>query len=244
MMLIKRTLVSLAAAAMVAAPSFADAVTEDYVRQNANDVLAALTAPGVSTADRRVQFQQYIEQFTDIDQVAKQNLTKTYVNSFSEEEMTEYLAAFRAYALAVYEDYFDQYKGEGIEVLGSIDRNARISIVKSKVTGTDGEPLEVNWFVVKHKDRYLVMDLGLKLNGQTIWLLAEQQAQFKSILSSNNGSAAALIDRINQQTADLVAKRADAGGEVAGEAIAVEGESVAVEGNGEEGAPGADAEGL
>ena len=205
--MISRNLI-LSAALMVASalPAFADAETEEYVRVNANEVLAALNAPDLTPAERRTQFQTYMDEFTNLDAVAKFVIGK-YAKRFSDEEMEAYLTTFRNYALVVYEFYFNEYRGQDVKVMGSTDRNPRDSIVDTEIIRADGQELEVRWRVLNRGGQYQVVDVALNAEGNLIWLAIEQQAQFLSILDKNNGSSEALIDVINGMTADLVAQR-------------------------------------
>ena len=192
--------------AVSALPAFADAKTEEYVRTNANDVLASLNAPGLTASERRAQFQTYMDEFANLDAVAKFVIGK-YAKRFSDEEMETYLATFREYALAVYEFYFNEYRGRDVKVIGSTDRNARDSIVDTEIVRADGQELEVRWRVLNRGGQYQVVDVALNAEGNLIWLAIEQQAQFLSILDKNNGSSEALIEVIDGMTADLVAQR-------------------------------------
>lgn len=210
-MISRKWILSAAMLAFTAMPAFADTQTEEYVRSNANDVLASLNAPGLTAAERRVQFQAYMDEFANLDAVAKFVIGK-YAKRFSDEEMETYLATFRAYALAVYEFYFNEYRGRDVKVVGSTDRNARDSIVDTEIVRADGQELEVRWRVLNRGGKYQVVDVALNAEGNLIWLAIEQQAQFLSILDQNNGSSDALIAKINSMTDELVAMRpADAG---------------------------------
>lgn len=181
----------------------ADDKTEAYVQENANNVLSSLNAPDVTAAERRQQFQIYMEEFSNLDAVAKFVIGK-YSRQFSEEDLDRYITAFRAYALAVYEFYFNEYRGEAVEVTGSLDRNARDSIVDTTIVRADGEALTVRWRVLQRGGEYQVVDIALNADGQLIWLAIEQQAQFLSILNKNNGSPDALIAKIDSMTQELV----------------------------------------
>ena len=64
-------ILSAAILAMSAMPAFADTQTEEYVRTNANEVLASLNEPGLNGAERRAKFQGYMDEFTNLDAVAK-----------------------------------------------------------------------------------------------------------------------------------------------------------------------------
>lgn len=205
-MISRKWILSAAMLAFTALPAFADTQTEEYVRSNANDVLASLNTPGLSASERRVQFQTYMDEFANLDAVAKFVIGK-YAKRFSDEEMEAYLATFREYALAVYEFYFNEYRGRDVKVVGSTDRNARDSIVDTEIVRADGQELEVRWRVLNRGGKYQVVDVALNAEGNLIWLAIEQQAQFLSILDQNNGSSDALIAKINSMTADLESQR-------------------------------------
>ncbi|MCR9080061.1 MAG: ABC transporter substrate-binding protein [Hyphomonadaceae bacterium] len=202
----QKWILSVAMLAMSALPAVADTQTEEYVRANANDVLASLNEPGLNGDERRAKFQGYMDEFTNMDAVAKFVIGK-YSKRFTPEEMDAYLATFRAYALAVYEFYFHEYRGRDVKVTGSTDRNARDSIVDTEIVRADGQELEVRWRVLNRGGNYQVVDVALNAEGNLIWLAIEQQAQFLSILDQNNGSVDALITKIESMTDDLIAQR-------------------------------------
>lgn len=202
----RKWLISAVLLAFAGSPAFADTNTEEYVRANANDVLQSLSAPNMDADARRAEFQTYMDEFTNIDAVAKFTIGK-YSKRFSDEEMTAFLASFRVYALALYEEYFIAYRGREVNVSGSLDRNPRDSIVDTKILREDGRELAVRWRVLKRGGKYQVVDIALNSNGNLIWLAIEQQAQFIAILDKNNGSAEALIDKIDAMTARVIARR-------------------------------------
>lgn len=204
----KKVIAGLAFSLALSLPATADLQTEEYVRTNANDVLASLNAPDLNAADRRAQFQTYMDEFTNLDAVAKFVIGK-YSRRFNEEEMAKYLTAFRTYALVVYEFYFNEYRGRDVEVLGSTDRNARDSIVDTQIISMSGQKMVVRWRVLNRGGKYQVVDVALDSDGNLIWLAIEQQAQFLSILDKNNGSVDALISVIESMTADLEAERTE-----------------------------------
>ncbi|MEL6829074.1 MAG: ABC transporter substrate-binding protein [Pseudomonadota bacterium] len=198
-----RTMLLAASCALLAAvPAMADIDTEEFVRENANSVLESLNDPDLDAAERRVAFQQYMDEFANIDAVAGFVIGK-YSRRFTDAEMESYLAAFRTYALAVYEFYFNEYRGQKVDVTGSTDRNPRDSIVDTEILRGDGQTLEVRWRVLDRGNQYQVVDVALDADGNLIWLAIEQQAQFLSILDQNNGSADALINKIQSMTTQL-----------------------------------------
>lgn len=197
-----RTALAAAVLAGSTLPAFADARTESYVQKNASDVLQSLNNPNLSTAERTAAFSGYMDKFTDLDAVSNFVIGK-YSRRFTEAELTKYRKAFREYALAVYESELDAYRGEAVVVKNSVDRSETDSIVNTVIKRQDGKDMDVRWRVQGTEGNYQVVDVALNLDGNLIWLAIEQRAQFIALLDRQNGSADALIKKINAMTEDL-----------------------------------------
>ena len=196
-----------AAAAFVSAQAFADIKSEKFVEENANEVLAALNSPDLDSAARTDAFNNYMDQFANMNAVARVSLGK-YARRFSKEDFEVYRAAFREYALAVYEVQLDRYRGEAVQILGSDDNNERDSIVKTRITKADGESLDVYWRVFLRPAGYEVVDVALSLDGNVLWLGSQQRRQFVDMLDQNRGEPAVLVTWLNDATAKLRAEQA------------------------------------
>ncbi|RIJ31403.1 MlaC/ttg2D family ABC transporter substrate-binding protein [Henriciella algicola] len=192
--------------AAAASPVFADAKTEAFVEENANEVLEALNDPTLSSEERTELFSGYMEEFADFNAVSRFVIGR-YANRFTPQELTRFQGVFRNYALAVYENELDAYRGEKVVVDRSIDRTASDSIVDTRIPRADGQEMNVRWRVLKRNGEYQVVDVALNVNGNLIWLAIEQQAQFLSLLDRTNGSADALIRKIEQMTREVRAGR-------------------------------------
>ena len=199
---------AVAAQVMAAAtsPVFADAKTESFVEENANEVLEALNDPSLSREERTELFSGYMEEFADFNAVSRFVIGR-YANRFTPQELSRFQSAFRNYALAVYENELDAYRGEQVFVDRSIDRTPSDSIVDTRIPRADGQEMNVRWRVLKRNGEYQVVDVALNVNGNLIWLAIEQQAQFLSLLDRTNGSADALIRKIEQMTREVRAGR-------------------------------------
>lgn len=195
-----------AGAAMLAGAAFADARTEAYVEENANEVLRTLNDPSLDAEDRTEAFSRYMDQFTDLDAVSNFVIGR-YARQFSEAELADYRQAFRTYALAVYENELDRYRGESVEVIGSFDRTPRDSIVNTRIPREGGPAMDVRWRVLNRGGEYQVVDVALNIEGNLIWLAIEQRAQFLALLDRTNGSSDALIAKIREMTDTLESKR-------------------------------------
>ena len=189
-----------------ALPAFADAKTEAYVKKNANEVLSTLNNPALSAKERTAKFSEYMDQFADFDAISNFVIGK-YSRRFTEAELTRYRTAFRNYAMAVYENELDAYRGEAVTVRNSVDRSPTDSIVNTVIKRQDGKDMDVRWRVQGKEGDYQVVDVALNLDGNLIWLAIEQRAQFIALLDQNNGSADVLINKINSMTADIKTRK-------------------------------------
>lgn len=192
--------------AVSALPAFADAKTEAYVQKNANEVLATLNNPDLSAIERTEKFSDYMDEFADFGAISNFVIGK-YSRRFSQADLTRYRTAFRNYAMAVYENELDAYRGEAVTVKNSVDRSATDSIVNTVIKRRDGRDMDVRWRVHGKEGNYQVVDVALNLDGNLIWLAIEQRAQFIALLDQNNGSADVLISKINAMTADLKSRK-------------------------------------
>ena len=191
-----------AAVLMLAPTSQADAKTESYVQENASDVLASLNDPSLNSEERTEKFNTYMDEFTDMTAVSNFAIGK-YARRFSEDELARYRKVFREYALAVYENELDAYRGEAVIVKDSVDRSATDSIVNTVIKRQDGKDMDVRWRVLTRDGKYQVVDVALNLDGNLIWLAIEQRAQFLALLDRSNGSAEALIEKIESMKRKL-----------------------------------------
>ncbi|WP_300420491.1 ABC transporter substrate-binding protein [uncultured Hyphomonas sp.] len=191
-----------AAVLMLAPTSQADAKTESYVQENASDVLASLNDPSLDSEERTEKFNTYMDEFTDMTAVSNFAIGK-YARRFSEDELARYRKVFREYALAVYENELDAYRGEAVIVKDSVDRSATDSIVNTVIKRQDGKDMDVRWRVLTRDGKYQVVDVALNLDGNLIWLAIEQRAQFLALLDRSNGSAEALIEKIESMKRKL-----------------------------------------
>lgn len=207
-MTLKTIFATVAAIAVLGLPASADQATEEYVEVNANEVLQTLNDPELTAEERTEAFDSYMAEFADLRAVSNFAIGK-YSRRFSDEELARYREAFRTYSLTVYEVQLDQYRGESVVVTGSTDRNERDSIVDTTIRRADGKDMNVRWRVLTRNGSYQVVDVALNLDGNLIWLAIEQRAQFLSLLDRRNGSADALIEKIESMTAKLRAEQAE-----------------------------------
>ncbi len=193
--------------AVTAPPAHAarNAEAEQYVQQNASAALGALRQSGTSAAQRTQTFNRLMAEFADMPRIAQFVLGRYGAQLRSEPELRqEWVSAFQAYAIAVYEDRLQSYNG-AIRVTGSVERIAgRDVIVNSELQPLDGgRPLPVQWRLLRSGSAWKAVDVSLILDGNQIWLAQQQQRDFLAQLDRNNGDIRELITTIRELTASM-----------------------------------------
>ncbi|MBB35550.1 MAG: toluene tolerance protein [Hirschia sp.] len=200
MKMFKRLVATTALAVGLTGAAFADADSEAFVSNNANEVLSTLNQPSLTDEERVAQFANYMDKFANMDEIARLVLGQ-YGRDLDPEVKARYTETFRRYALAVYESQLDQFRGEEIKIISSQDRKKRReSIVVTEVQAADQDKtLMVLWRLRGEKDAddYRVIDVGLNLDGSILWLMDNQRQQFEQKLSQSRGDVNVIIDWMN-----------------------------------------------
>lgn len=197
-------------AAVPAAPAFAsDPAAETYVQTNATAALAALSNRATSTEARAQEFRALMQRFADVPRISNYVLGR-YAGQLRQDPalMREWQNAFMEYAVAVYEDQLDQFRGNAIKVTGSVDRiPGKDIIVRTEMLARgQAKALPVQWRILKSGETWRVVDVALVLEGNEVWLAQQQQRDFLAQLDRSKGDIRALIASVRQQTKAMRAR--------------------------------------
>jgi len=199
---IRPMLVGLALIAPVmAASDAARAATpaESFVSDNIQKGLQILSVRGPQRAS---QFEAFLEGLTDISRIGRFTLGNAR-RAASPADIASFDAAFKNYAIAVYQSRLSAYTGQTLKVTGSTENAPGDFTVKTVMVDPHGDngqqPLEVAFRVVTEGSRMVVIDVSVA----GVWISIEERDQFSAFLSQHNGSVPALVAHLNQLTAQL-----------------------------------------
>ena len=116
--------------------------------------------------------------------------------SSSKDDISNYQKSFEKYFLKSLTSRLTDYSSSKFEVLGDDKKSANYTIVKSKVTPSDGDPeIKIDWRVyTKNPEKPLIRDLIV----EGLSLARTQKEEFSSILSSNNNDIQILISKLEE----------------------------------------------
>ena len=207
MMLRRTTLAALIAfgLAIWVSPVLANASTDGetkaqvFIEGLADEAVTALTAEGVSRGDRIAKFRSLLQQNFDVPFIGKWVLGR-YWRKASDAEKDEYLKLFEDYIVITYVERFDQYSGEQIKVAKSVQDASGDFLVFSEIQRpSGGEPIRVDWRVKTDADIYTIVDVFV----EGISMSQSQRKEFTSVIRSNGGTIAGLLDVLRAKVETL-----------------------------------------
>lgn len=182
----------------LARPAQAASPAEQFIAENVQKGLAILNNKQISKDQRRDQFRDFLLGLTDIKAIADYTLGQ-YRRTASPEDLASYEAAFREYALAVYQGYFSKYSGQTLQVTGAYALTPEETVVKTVMVDpshSTSKPLEVDFRVMNRGGRLLVVDFSV----EGVWIRELERNDFTSFLGQNNGNVPLLTQNLKSKT--------------------------------------------
>jgi len=157
------------------------AAAQDMIENVGVEVLAVLRNTDLSDQQKFDQLVELLDGPIDLELVARLILGRHW-RAASEEQRSEYLTLFRAFALDNLASKLQVYDGQGFEVTGAQSVNERDAVVQSLVSGIGQEPLKVDWRV-RELDSGSLVAIDVIIEG--ISLIVTQRSEFSAVIERN-----------------------------------------------------------
>ena len=181
--------------ALGVAPAQAETTAQNFIEGLAEEAVNALTAEGVTRADRITRFGELLNHNFDVETIGKWVLGR-YWRTASDVEKEAYLKLFEEYVIITYVERFDQYSGEKLKVVKSVSEPGQDSLVFSEIQRpTSSEPIRVNWRVRAEGDVYKIIDVYV----EGISMSQTQRKEFGSVIRANGGTVTGLLTALRAQ---------------------------------------------
>jgi phospholipid transport system substrate-binding protein len=186
----RRAFLCLAAATAVALPAqAADGPAAQLIEQAAADVIALIKAdkgPQLETGIRGVLLKYF-----DIPYMGQAALA-THWNQTSPEQRERFLKAVVSSEARAYTTRFSQYSGQTLNVVRVTPRAGGVSVVDSKLSQSNGQPINIQWEVRDTGQGLRITDV--KIEG--VSMVMTHRSDFNSYVSSHGGKVEPLIDEL------------------------------------------------
>jgi phospholipid transport system substrate-binding protein len=186
----RRAFLCLAAATAVALPAeAADGPAAQLIEQAAAEVIELIKTtkgPQLETGIRGVLLKYF-----DIPYMGQAALA-THWSATSPEQRERFLKAVVSSEARAYTERFSQYSGQTLTVTRVSQRAGGVSVVDSKLSQSNGQPINIQWEVRDTGQSLRITDV--KIEG--VSMVMTHRSDFNSYISGHGGKVEPLIDEL------------------------------------------------
>jgi len=166
-----------------------------FITELVEDSIKILSDKSVPQAEKNKAIEKIAEENVDIKALGMYtigDLRKT----LETEKLQRYQDLFKKYFLKSLTSRLSDYSSQKFEVFGSEQKNAKYTIVHSKITESSSQPeIKIDWRVyTKNPSKPLIRDLIV----EGLSLARTQKEEFASILNSNNNDINVLLSKLEE----------------------------------------------
>ena len=168
---------------------------KDFVNELVTDAISKLSDINLNKVQKSTFIEKIALENVDINALGLYTLGELRKSS-NKDDISNYQKSFKKYFLKSLTSRLTDYSSSKFEILGEEKKSANYTIIKSKVSPTDGGPeIKIDWRVyTKNPEKPLVRDLIV----EGLSLARTQKEEFASILVSNNNDIKILINKLDE----------------------------------------------
>ena len=168
---------------------------QEFINELVNDAISKLSDKNL-TDDQKSKFIENLAlENVDINALGLYTLGELRKSS-DKDIILKYQQSFEKYFLKSLTSRLTDYSSSKFEIIGADKKSANYTIINSKITPENGDPLiKIDWRVyTKNPEKPLIRDLIV----EGLSLARTQKEEFASILSSNNNDIEILITKLEE----------------------------------------------
>ena len=168
---------------------------QEFINELVNDAINKLSDKNL-TDDQKSKFIENLAlENVDINALGLYTLGELRKSS-DKSIILKYQQSFEKYFLKSLTSRLTDYSSSKFEIIGADKKSANYTIISSKITPENGDPLiKIDWRVyTKNPEKPLIRDLIV----EGLSLARTQKEEFASILSSNNNDIEILIAKLEE----------------------------------------------
>ena len=168
---------------------------QEFINELVNDAINKLSDKNL-TDDQKSKFIENLAlENVDINALGLYTLGELRKSS-DKSIILKYQQSFEKYFLKSLTSRLTDYSSSKFEIIGADKKSANYTIISSKITPENGDPLiKIDWRVyTKNPEKPLIRDLIV----EGLSLARTQKEEFASILSSNNNEIEILITKLEE----------------------------------------------
>lgn len=202
-MLSRRLLLSgFAACSLILAAGTADAagLGDDgavFVQKLGDEAMAGLTDKSIDAGERQARFRTLFIRHFDVAAIGRFTMGR-YWRTASEGQRKEFLTLFEDAMVRTYATRFADYAGQQFKVVSGRAEADNLALVVSQLLpapGTSGQPIKIEWRVLKPAGEMKVVDLII----EGVSMAVNQQQEYAAVIQRGGGEVDALLTALRDK---------------------------------------------
>lgn len=184
---------------LLAGPAHAAGDASGFIADLGSQAIHIMKDAELSAADRQQRFGVLMNEDFDLPKIARSALGCCWRET-NDTERQQFTDALADYLTQVYASRFADYSAQSFRVTKQRAEGENTTVVSTEITRlATGQPIDVDWRVVKTVEGYKVTDLS----SGGISLSQVQREEFSSAVQRNGGSVSNLIQQLRTKVTEL-----------------------------------------
>jgi phospholipid transport system substrate-binding protein len=190
----RRAFLCVAAAALAAPAHAADGPAAQLIEKVAAEVIQLIKS--TAGAQREAGIRTVLVNYFDLPHMGRAALA-THWEATNPQQRERFLKAVVSAEARAYSERFGQYGGQTLTVTRVSARPNGASVVDSKLTQSNGQPIAIQWEIRDSGQGLRITDV--KIEG--VSMVMTRRSDFNSYISSHGGKVEPLIDELEARAA-------------------------------------------
>ena len=170
---------------------------QKFIEDFGNEAIESLTENGLTDQVRMDRFRNLYKKDFATDAIVRFVLGPYWKKS-SKEDREKFAKLLEDYVVVSYAPKWKNYSGETFSVYDSIEESAKIILVRSDVTPSEGTPIKLDWRV-GNDSPYRIYDIAV----EGVSMIITQRSEFMSVIKNGGGTIAPLITALEEKLKNL-----------------------------------------
>jgi len=159
-----------------------------FVQSLGSRAIEIITDKALTPADREARFHAMFVDSFDVPTIGRFVLGRHW-RTATDPQRAEFLKLFENMIVKIYTNRFSDYKGEQFAVSNSRNTGDSVMVTVNITRPSGGEPVRVDWRVVKVDGAYKVVDVVV----EGVSMSLTQQQDFSAVIQRNGGQIEPLL---------------------------------------------------
>lgn len=166
---------------------------EKFIATMGDKAIGFLSNKSLSQASKEQQFKGLLEDHFDMATIGRFALGKNWKIA-TPAQQNEYQSLFEKLVVSVYSQRFEDYKGEGFDVISSRASGKKDVLVTSYIIPENGSKVQIDWRLRDNNGQYKIIDVII----EGVSMSLTQRSDFSSVIQRGGGNIEVLLNHLRR----------------------------------------------